>query len=151
MQAPEDFLLEYFSARNALYKRFQRETEAFEREFCQDFLICDPRTKDYDGERILEITWHQGCAKVTTTGHYKGKTAARLRYVLVGVEDGWFISDLEGECPICKGGATHTRKPQLCEAGRGCASDSASPPECQVCKGAGWLSSKQMRDGLLNE
>ena len=151
MQAPEAFLLEYFSVRNALYERFQRETEAFEREFCHDFRIGDPRIYDYSGEHVLDVAADDGCVKLITNGYNKGKAGCRLRYVLIRAEQQWFISDLERECSICKGAAGHLLKPQLCEAGPGTGNGPDLPRECPVCKSTGWVSSKQASEYLLSE
>ena len=57
MESPEAFLINFFAARNALFRRQQKELEAFQQEFCQGSLIYDKRLTGYVGERILEAVW----------------------------------------------------------------------------------------------
>src|SRR5258708_30638996 len=101
MESPEAFLINFFAARNALFRRQQKELEAFQQEFCQGSLIYDKRLTGYEGERILEAVCEGAQAVLTTNVNTKGKNGARLRYVLTTADDTWLVSDLRFECPIC--------------------------------------------------
>ena len=48
MDSPETFLLKFFAARNALFRRHQKESETFQKEFCDGPLIYDKRLTGYE-------------------------------------------------------------------------------------------------------
>ena len=103
MELPEAFLIRFFTARNALLRREQKELEAFQREFCQGALIYDKRLVGYEEERILEVARQGAKVNVTTNGNSKGLHASRLRYELAEGNGTWLISDLWIECVIAMG------------------------------------------------
>jgi hypothetical protein len=143
MQSPEAFVLAFFSARNALFRRHQNELETFQKEFCQDRLIYDRRLAGYEDERILNVDRQGTKAEITTNGNNKGVIASRLRYVLMAVDDAWIISDLQFECPICHGTGKDPSGGQRGEGG------TVTTDNCRSCKGLKWISTKGAVDGLL--
>jgi hypothetical protein len=93
MQSPEDFLLKYFTARNALFKRYSIEFESLESEFCRDFRMTSTHFSDLDGERVLDASYAGKHVKITTSGYTKGRNARRLRYELATDDRSWYIFD----------------------------------------------------------
>jgi hypothetical protein len=147
MESPEDFLLKFFATRNALFRRHQKESEIFQKEFCHGPLIYDKRLTGFEDERILEVTEEAAKAEVTTNGNIKGRTAARLQYELIAAHGTWLVSDLRIECPICHGSGKFRCSGPSCDVqdrSGGSASDA-----CKVCKGLGWISTNASVEGLL--
>ena len=149
MESPEAFMLKFFAARNALFRRHQKESETFQREFCQGPLIYDRRLTGYDEERVLDATRQGARAEVTTNGNIKGRIAGRLRYEPSAVDGAWLVSDLRMECPICRGSGKFAGSGPACDA-RGSRGESGSDL-CKVCKGPGWISTRNGVEGLLGE
>ncbi len=149
MESPEGFLLKFFAARNALFRRQQKESEAFQKEFCQGPLIYDKRLSGYEQERVLDVARQGVKVEVTTNGNIKGRNAARLRYELTAADGTWLVSDLRIECPICHGSGKFRCSGPACDTpGR-----IGEPPSdmCKVCRGLGWISTKERVEGLLEE
>lgn len=143
MESAEAFLLRFFAGRNALFRRNQQELDAYQKQFCQGALIYDKRLSGYEEERILDVIYDDGKARITTNGNTKGKNASRLRYELSRVDGEWLISDFRFECPICRGSEC-TASACVVVGGGDRTSDT-----CRVCKGLGWISTLGEVDRLL--
>jgi len=147
MESPESFLLKFIAARNAIFRRHQKELETFQKEFCQNALIYDKRLTGYQEERVLDVARHGAKADVTTNGNIIGRNAARLRYELTAADGTWLVSDLRFECPICHGSGKFRCSGSGCEIPG--AGETATPDTCKVCKGRGWISQNEAVEGLL--
>jgi hypothetical protein len=149
MESPEAFLLKFFSARNALFRRQQKELEGFQQEFCQGSLIYDKRLTGYEEERILDVVHEGAQAVITTNGNTKGRNGNRLRYALTAVDDAWLVSDLKIECPICHGsGKFRCTGPSWDFRG---SSQAPQSDTCRACNGLGWISTKGEVDRMLED
>ena len=148
MESPEVFLLRFFAARNALFRRQQEEVEGLQQEFCEGSLIYDVRLTGYEEERILDVVREGVQAVITTNGNTKGING-RLRYALREVDNAWLVSDLKFECPICHGSGKFRCSGSSCDVRGG----SQAPPSdfCKACSGLGWISTKGEVDRLLEE
>lgn len=144
MQSPEAFMLKFFEARNAVFRRQQKELETFQKEFCLGSLIYDKRLAGYQEERVLEVVAECGKTDVITNGNIKGRNASRLRYELTAADGTWLVSDLRIECPICRGTGKFKCSGPACDT-------QGAPDTCKVCKGSGWISTKEGVEGLLDE
>ena len=138
MASPDAFLLRFFSARNALFRRHQKELQALQKEFCQGSFMYNKG--GYEEERILEISHLGNKAEITTNGYTTGAGACRLRYVLNDVENTWLVSDMEFECPICRGSGQARCVGPGCEVGSGVGATASET--CRSCRGLGWISQK---------
>ena len=148
MDSPEGFLRKFFAARNALFRRHQKELETFQKEFCHGPLIYDKRLVDHEQEEVLEVVINGSTAEVTTNGNIKGRNSARLRYELKAADGAWLISGLGIECLICRGSGKSTCSGSTCSSQDGSAE--RSPDVCKVCKGLGWISTRKGVEGLLD-